>query len=146
MRLSLILALACAFPIGGLAPVTLAAAENGPKKPLPTQDAQWAVIGVAESIKVGQELTVKITFRAVPENAKMVKVDLHWVDKNGNDKGVFDGMATPQPAKTKGTADFRFTIAARDGLGSVRPVVYTSEDGTWGKKVDSFRATAIEVR
>lgn len=120
-RLSAItLALAC---------ITLSAAEGDPPK---TQnvDLGWCKVVMPMTVRVNEPATFQVTLTKVPDGAAKIKLDLHWIDTSGANKG----MNTAGPAKDvvlNQVIEWNIVTKEKELIGKVLPIMYLTTDGSW---------------
>jgi len=135
--LRLAAALLCCLPL-------VAAEANDAKTQ--KHSLEWGTLLCPLTVKVGEVATFTLTLEKVPETAKKVHVDLHWIDAAGKSQGVLVG-ATGKDIVLGKPMQWDLRIGAKDGIAKVLPVVYLSTDGSWkGMVAKPPKVTAIDIK
>ena len=95
---------------------------------------EWYTITYPEKIAAGQTLELKVAYKGLKftKGTTKLRCDLHWIRADGAKQGFF---AVTNPAATVEAADgevtFKVAVNAREGLCSVFPVFFATDDGGW---------------
>ncbi len=110
-----------------------------------TKTEPWATITATKDVKVGEEVTVTVTFaKEIITEPTMLTVDMHWW-KGRERAGVIGRFGQPKKLKPGDTGPFVFKkkVPVKDGISAIAAAVTLSPDGSWTKKTHT---TSVGVR
>lgn len=128
-----------------LCSLVLAAGEANDAK-TQTSSLEFGTLVWPVSLKANEVATFTLTLNKVPDTAKKVHCDLHWIDAAGTNRGILVGGTAKDIVAGKPIVwDTR--VPAKEGIAKALVIVYLSTDGSWkGMVAKPPKLAALEVK
>lgn len=106
--------------------------------------ARWLRVVIPAGAVPGKDFPVQVDLY-VTRALEYLRVDLHWVDERGIDRGVLGSAPAQATGIEERTYQFRVPVPPQEGLTGLFGVVYVSPTGRWQDRVRVCRTERIPL-